>query len=266
MTFLTTDIVAWGSGFDDFSDLIYLVLVVLLPALAGLGKWLRRRFGTKDEAEKVSSPKAAEKVSQRATVPKPQRLPPTVVQQPPPPSAKPVSGRTPQTHPRQRVPGIRGADTMAGTAQPVDLERPKPQRPEHLQPSHVRALSPQHLPRRQVPSARGAEPPHAVPQPPWQGAIRIPQPGEHRAPSEKPAKRRPGKARPVRRATPAKPRTESKSIGLLQSIPKAATEETSGGVPLIPEELTAAHLRSIVILSEVFRPPLALRSMDDWAG
>ena len=196
---------------EDFklSNLLYLLLVVVLPLLSSLGAKLRKKFeknpddGTKI-GKRVEPPRRAERVE-------------------------------------------------------------KPSRRGRAQPDMGKAWSPPPGPARPV-----KVPPQAVPMPPRAVPVDIPAMRRHRPDVVKPAvprgARRPAARRPVtvqrKAAPPQAPKARAPTVWAPSTVKRP--EPTIAPKPvlpraLLPYKIDAASLRAAVILSEILRPPVALR-------
>lgn len=242
--------------FGDFSQLIYLALVVVLPALAALGRKLRKKFGDKDAAtaEKPSPVSRARKAPQRPRVPERPQPPQVGVPVAPParrlPIAKPIPGRVPSAHPG--IPAMPSPDAVPKRAQ---RPRPAPVPPPGAassQPSHARGLQlPQPAARY---DARSVE-------------DELSKSARPRIKRKRPKARQAVKTTPEKLLAPSELIAESKPVSLIRpSKPVATAKKVSSRTRLIPRKLTAGDMRSAVVLSEILKPPLGLRHLDDWSG
>lgn len=247
--------------FGDFSQLIYIALVVVLPALAALGRKLRKKFGDKDAAagEKPSPVSRARKGPQRPKVPERPQQPREGVPVAPParrlPTAKPIPGRVPSAHPG--IPAMPSPDAV-------------PQRAQRPRPAPV-----------QPPGAARSQPPHASSR--GSRGLQLPQPAARydarsvegelsksarpRIKRKRPKARQAVKTTPEKLLSPAELIAKSKPVSLIRpSKPVATAKKVSRRTRLIPRKLTAGDMRSAVVLSEILKPPLGLRHLDDWSG
>ncbi len=239
--------VAQRDPFGDWKSLIYLAIVVVLPALNALGKKLRERFSDSDKTgESVAQGGNEARRTQRAEnkrianaakrISSPDRR--TTSTPPPPPLPKP--GSRAAVEPRGRVP----------TASPV-MDSPAETTVRPTGGSPARRI-------------RSSDEP-----------VRT---KSHRRQADRPTKSRRRSAPPVPLEAARKPKSGAKRRPSKQTMsPTPSTDEAADDQSLAPVEqpypeirvagvgrVSAAKMKQAVILSEILKPPLALRDLDEW--
>ncbi len=218
---------------ENWTNLLYILLVLIIPALKSFGEWIRARYQNQSgdaakDAGDPGEPFADMPIPERkATSQAPQRTAPSTFN--PPPFA-PTARRGPDQASAPPVPiakpirpaSPRSERKISGPAVPPrPVRRPQPSRPIPESPRVARKVA--------------TVPPVPKSEQSWY------------APTQSPKKAETGSTWRL---------GESPSPDATDGVQQVAT------VPL-DLDLTASGLRRIVILSEILRPPLSLRDHPD---
>jgi hypothetical protein len=251
MSLTATDILAQEDG-GGWTSLLYLLIVFIFPALDALAKWIREKFAKNGE------PGRDEAAVAQGTPPKP----PLHRAKPPSPAAPEVRGPQPSTRDRgrtiERRPAAKPTATIAdrleqlfeaarekaGAEPPVPPARPA--RPDHAKTGRIDPT------RRPPPPPKTPSPKRKIEPKPGE-RVTIAQPARVGRPAE-----RPREPKVVAVATLARPLIEPPQPPHGRKLPR--------GRSVIAAGITPADLRSVVILSEILNPPLALRDRHDLPG
>ena len=206
----------------DYGDLVWLLIILVFPALNALGKWIRTKWGNQQEETTGEDTVYEVTVSDDdQLILKPATEKPSPAQSPP--TARPL-------RPLKREPT---------TVQPVPRALRPVERPQRPVP-----------PRRVQPVRREPAPPRAQPAQPVRG---------HRPPSVHAA--RPVQAKPAR-ARKADPHRVFAATSAFDADDQQRPPTTAVDKLLAGETFDAKSLRRAIVLSEILAPPLAMRRND----
>ncbi len=246
MSLTAADILAQDDG-GGWTSLLYLLIVFILPALDAFAKWIREKFAKRDEAS-IADETPPERPPHKARPP----IPAAREMRGPQPSAR-DSGRTieqrPASKPARSIAArleelFEAAREKAGAETPVPPARPG----RADQPRRDRTD-----PTRRPPPPPKIPPPKRKIEPKPGERVTVAQPARMARPAE-----RPQEPKVITVATLARPLIEPTQPSPARKIPR--------GRSVIAAGVTPADLRSVVILSEILKPPLALRDLQDLPG
>ena len=255
---MDVDILAQDDG-GGWSSLLYLLLFAIITALNALGQGIRERFGKAGEGDK-GGPSDDRKLPSGGGRPK-RAAPPvqTARAAMPPQPAKGVARRPPEARPTTAAPGTRLPDVLEEL---FGVGRPSVSREPPTAPARTGRPAQPEPARRKPPVTRARPAPPPRPSMPTAKDPAEPRSGWHLSGGELPDYAKPldhsVDPRLVAEAELARPPVDRSGAapegGLLRSD------------SLIAGHVTPEDLRSVVILSEILKPPLGLRDMRDWSG
>lgn len=248
---------------DDWSNLLYILLVILLPALGKLGAWLRERsanVGEKAADEpKTGSPAKASPTTARAAPPVAMPSVPPVINRADP---RPGGAAAPTDDPRRRGPitvrvqrGDRPAEAIGDLPPPAKgRSRPTPDRraPRPAKAERPAIPIPDAVPvRTGVRSSAPATRPVARVQASSELERRLPD--WHLSPGGKPS----------RQAADGLRSDQSRSTPVPGVAPHPGDWRARDVSPALRRLLQRRDFGAVILLNELLRPPLALREQGD---